>query len=171
MPTPMGPIGETSRALSCILHAIDLVATRSLGDDDGNVGQLLGRGKGDIRPVRHDGISHRVGPLSVGANDFDCGLITGSCRVRIFPRDPSLNSCYHQPGIALFTVPDNNRSAFAGCFTNSATFTRSSKRPPMGGPYWEITLAERAFLIRAPGFTEYVSHRLIASDDALFFRF
>ena len=40
----------------------------------------------------------------------------------------------------------------------------------MGGPCWEITLGERAFLIRAPGFTEYISDRLIASDDALFFR-
>ena len=50
----------------------------------------------------------------LGLNDFDCGLITGSCRVRIFPRDPSLNSCYHQPGIALFTVPDNNRRLLIG---------------------------------------------------------
>jgi hypothetical protein len=56
--------------------------------------------------VRHDGISHRVGPLSVGTKRFRL-----RAHHRVLPRPDfsarsSLNSCYHQPGIALFTVPE-----------------------------------------------------------------
>jgi hypothetical protein len=92
----------------------------------------------------------------LGLNDFDCGLITGSCRVRIFPRDRrSIPVTINQ--VSRYSPSQKQPSLvdrevrFAGCFTNSAPFTRSSKSSPMGGPYWEITLAERAFFNSSAG--------------------
>ena len=127
--------------------------------------------------VRHDGISHRVGPLSVGTKRFRL-----RAHHRVLPRPD-----FSARSVAQFLLPStryraihrprNNRRLLIGkCVLQDVSpIQRRSLDPPRVRPWaapigkslWRSAL----FLIRAPGFTEYVNHRLIASDDALFFRF